>query len=256
MPDDGPTWPPPEILRLRDAGALFAVNHSGGKDSQAMAIRLRAIIPPDQTLIVYADLGDVVWPGTLAHIQATTHPAPLLVVRAGKTLLEMVRRRGRWPSPKYRQCTSDLKRGPIDTGLRRHLRANPRFGGRVVSCIGLRADESADRAKRPTLSAHTRECVAGRDWRVWLPIHGMTEGDVFAAIAAAGETPHWVYAAGMTRCSCSFCIMASRRDLMTAARLRPDLLAAYDAVERETGQTLLMPRRGQPPLPLRDAVVD
>jgi hypothetical protein len=60
----------------------------------------------------------------------------------------------------------------------------------------------------------------------------------------------------MTRCSCSFCIMASRRDLITAARLRPGLLDAYDAVERETSQTLLMPRRGQPALRLRDAVGD
>ena len=78
MPQDGPDWPPPEILRLRDAGALFAISHSGGKDSQAMMIRLRAIVPADQMLVVYADLGEVVWPGTLTHIKATIGPAPLL----------------------------------------------------------------------------------------------------------------------------------------------------------------------------------
>lgn len=256
MPQDGPDWPPPEILRLRDAEALFAISHSGCKDSQAMMIRLRPIVPADQMLVVYADLGDVVWPGTLAHIEATIGPAPLLVVRAKTTLLAMVERRGRWPSPKFRQCTSDLKRGPIDTGVRRFLRANPRFGGRVVSCIGLRADESADRARRPTLTAHARECVAGRDWRIWLPVHGLDEAGVFGAIAEAGQTPHWVYGAGMRRCSCCFCIMSARQDLVTAARLRPDPLEAYDAVERATGQTLLMPPRGRAPVPLRDAIAD
>jgi 3'-phosphoadenosine 5'-phosphosulfate sulfotransferase (PAPS reductase)/FAD synthetase len=256
MTQHGVPWPPPEILRLRDAGALFAVSHSGGKDSQAMMIRLRAILPPDQLLVVYADLGDVVWPGTLAHIEATIGAAPLLVVRAGTTLLAMVERRGRWPSPRHRQCTSDLKRGPIDTGVRRFLRAHPRFGGKVVSCIGLRAEESADRAARATLTAHRRECVAGRDWRIWLPIHDLDERAVFRTIADAGETPHWVYGAGMSRCSCSFCIMSSRRDLITAARLRPGLLDAYDTAERRTGQTMLMPRRGRAPMRLRDAVRD
>lgn len=238
---------PDDIARLRDAGALFAVNHSGGKDSQAMLIALRAIVPVAQLHIFHAHLGRVEWPGTLEHIAATSGGVGMTVVAPPRDLLAMVRRRGRWPSPRYRQCTSDLKRGPLDTAIRRHLKAHPHLGGRVVSCLGLRAEESRDRARRATVLRHPRENVAGRSWLQWLPIHGWTTGDVFGAIAAAGEQPHWVYGEGLTRCSCSFCIMASLADLRRAAALRPDLLAEYDAVERETGHTLRAPGKdGRP----------
>ena len=59
----------PEIRNLADGGALFVVNHSGGKDSQAMLIHLRQMgIPEDQMLIIHADLGEVEWEGNLDHI--------------------------------------------------------------------------------------------------------------------------------------------------------------------------------------------
>ena len=143
------------------------------------------------------------WPGTLAHIRATIGDMPLILAPARTDLLAMVRRRGAWPTPAIRQCTSDLKRGPIERELRRYMKANPRLSGRVVSCMGLRADESPTRAKRPALKFSERNSKAGRHWWEWLPIHHWSESRVFAEIAAAGERPHWVYAKGMTRCSCS-----------------------------------------------------
>jgi hypothetical protein len=36
---------PAEIKRLVDAGAMFVINHSGGKDSQAMTLYLERHIP-------------------------------------------------------------------------------------------------------------------------------------------------------------------------------------------------------------------
>lgn len=57
---------PAQVRRLIDEGALFVVNHSGGKDSQAMLIRLHAVIPADQLLIVHADLPEVDWEGIRA----------------------------------------------------------------------------------------------------------------------------------------------------------------------------------------------
>ena len=187
------------------------------------------------------------WPGTLAHIRATTAGLPLILARAEEDLLAMVRRRRMWPTPAIRNCTSDKKRGPIERELRRHLKAHPRFGGRIVSCMGLRADESRDRARRDPVSVSARNSKAGRRWIDWLPIHDMNTDTVFQTIAAAGERPHWVYAKGMTRCSCSFCIMATPRDLRLAATLRPRLAADYIALEEEIGHTLSPTRR-----PLRD----
>ena len=67
---------------------------------------------------------------------------------------------------------------------------------------------------------------------------------MFALIARAGQQPHPAYAAGMTRLSCCFCIMASRQDLTTAARLVPALYARYVATEKRLGQTMMMPKAG------------
>ncbi len=220
---------PPQIAEMIDAGALFAVSHSGGKDSQAQMIRLRSIVPPDQLVVVHAPLGRVEWPSTLAHIRATIGETPLILAPARTDLLAMVRRRRTWPTPAIRQCTSDLKRGPIERELRRYLKANPRLSGRVVSCMGLRADESPNRAKRPALKFSERNSKAGREWWEWLPIHHWSKARVFAEIAAAGERPHWVYAKGMSRCSCSFCIMATREELRRAARPPPPCRRVYRA---------------------------
>ena len=232
-----------------EAGALFAISHSGGKDSQAMTILLREVIPAEQIVVVHAPLGRVEWPGTLRHIERTTEDLPLILARARTDFLAMVRRRGRFPTPSIRQCTSDLKRGPIERELRCYLKAHPHFGGRVVSCIGMRADESVRRAKQEAVKANARGSAAGRHWLDWLPIHHLSEAQVFETIAAAGQRPHWVYRAGMSRCSCSFCIMASRKDLRTAARLRPALAAEVAALEDEIGHTL-SPNR----VPLREIV--
>jgi 3'-phosphoadenosine 5'-phosphosulfate sulfotransferase (PAPS reductase)/FAD synthetase len=229
---------PPAIAAEIKAGALFAISHSGGKDSQAMTILLREVVPPEQIVVVHAPLGRVEWPGTLRHIQRTTEGLPLILAEARTDLLAMVRRRGRWPTPGIRQCTSDLKRGPITREVRRYLHARPRHGLRVVSCMGMRADESARRAKQAPLKPNARNSVAGRHWLDWLPIHHLTEAEVFETIAAVGQRPHWVYLAGMSRCSCSFCIMASRDDLRRAAQLRPKLAAEYVALEEEIGHTL------------------
>ena len=226
---------PPTVAAEIEAGALFALSHSGGKDSQAMTILLRRVVPADQLLVVHAPLGRLEWPGTLAHIRHTTQDLPLVLARAATPPLAAVRRRRMWPSPALRWCTSDWKRSPIERELRRHLHAHPRFGGRVVSCMGMRADESARRARQAPLKRSARNERAGRRWLDWLLILAMTEADAFETIRTAGERPHWVYRAGLSRCSCSFCIMATDADLRRAARLRPDLAAEYLALETEIG---------------------
>ena len=90
-------------------GALLAINSSGGKDSQAMTILLARVVPRDQLVVVHAPLGQVEWPGTIEHIENTL-PAgvPLIFapVASGKSLLERVEERGRFPGPQQRWCTA------------------------------------------------------------------------------------------------------------------------------------------------------
>ena len=232
---------PPKCRRLIRDGALFAVNHSGGKDSQAMTALLARAVPHDQLVIVHAPLGDVEWPDTVSHIMATMPPRlPFIMapVASRQSLLERIEQRGRFPDKRRRFCTSDFKRGPIERELRRHLAAHPRFAARIVNCLGIRADESSDRSRARHWFPNIRNSRAGREWYDWLPIFRFTEAQVFDTIARAGQAPHWAYTAGMTRLSCSFCILASRPDLRRAAELRPGLYARYVALEHRIGHTL------------------
>ena len=235
---------PLPVIEMAASGALFVVNHSGGKDSQAMLIKLREVVPDDQIAVVHAHLPEVEWDGIEAHIRYHSWGLPFYVALARKTFFEMVEHRQMFPSPSHRQCTSDLKRGPIEKVIRQICR--DRGITRVVNCMGMRAQESASRAKQQVLRANKSLSKAGRQVLDWLPIHGMTEAEVFQTISDAGQQPHWAYAAGMTRLSCCFCIMANKGDLETAARLQPKLYQRYVATERRLGSTLSPSQRFLP----------
>lgn len=232
--------------------SLFVVNHSGGKDSQAMMIRLLRLVPASQMIVVHAALGEVEWEGALELAERQAHDAgvPFVVARSVKTFLEMVEHRFKvrpgpnspcWPSASNRQCTSDLKRGPIEREVRRYAKAHGFTS--IVSCMGIRAQESAGRAKRAPFRKNERGSVAGREWFEWLPIHDMKRDEVFETIRAAGQEPHWAYAAGNDRLSCVFCIFGSARDLANGAKHRPDLLAKYLEIEQRTGYTMHMSQK-------------
>ena len=232
---------PAQCREMIRRGALVAVNSSGGKDSQCMTILLSGIVPRDQLVVVHAPLAGVDWPGTQEHIQATMPagiPLILAPVTSGQSLLDAIRRRGRFPSPSIRWCTSGYKRGPIERELRRYLKAHPRYRGMLVNAMGMRAEESAARARKSPWKRSERNSRAGRTWFDWLPIFSLAEHQVFDVIHGAGQTPHPAYAMGMTRLSCVFCIMASRADLRTAARLQPGLYRTYARLEQDLDHTL------------------
>lgn len=243
---------PFEVQQLIDAEALFVLNHSGGKDSQAMMIRVLEVVPAAQLVVVHASLGEAEWPGALelAEQQAKDVGLPFIVARSVKTFFEMVEHRFKvrpgpnspcWPSAANRQCTSDLKRGPIQREVRRYAKANG--FNTIVTCMGLRAAESPGRAKKQPFRQIESLSNSRATWFEWLPIHSASTAEVFGAIADAGQQPHWAYAAGNDRLSCMFCIMGSKRDLRNAAKHNPALLAKYVEIETRTGYTMHQSRK-------------
>ena len=233
---------PLAIQSLIEQGAVFFVSHSAGKDSQAAFLVISALVPPDQLVVVHAHLRRAAWPGAIEHIEDTTGTA-VHVVAAELDLLEMVERRERWFSPRYRYCTSDAKRAPIDKFIRAEMTRRGATLG--VDCTGLRADESRDRARKPIFKRLDRLCTRSRTVFAWLPIHGFTEVDVFATIEGAGQKPIYAYSLGNRRFSCVFCVMGCGGDLLNGAVRNPRLLKDYDAVERSTGHTLFL-HNGKP----------
>ena len=248
-------------MKKRDEGALFAVNHSGGKDSQAMLTKLRGMIPPDQLLVVHADLGRLEDTGSWEHVQKLSGGLKSIVCRAEKDLLQMVRRRraallrptakypnarahvSPWPDSTFRQCTSDLKRGPSTKATKRY--ADDHGFHIIVDALGLRAEESSKRAKLPKLTTREREHGAQsqrtrkiRQWYVWHPIHDLTEAEVWKIVKSSGHEAHPVYETGKTRAGCKLCILGNKRDLQIGALHDPELYRDFVKLEQEVGHTV------------------
>ncbi len=233
-----------DIQKLIDKGALFVINHSAGKDSQTMTIYLKAIVPAEQLVVIHSHLPEVEWEGTIEHIQNTIGDLEFHVVQAGKTFIEMVEHRQKFPDANNRQCTSDLKRGPIEKKIRQLSRLKSRK--LIINCMGIRAEESPGRAKKNQFTYNFQQSKAGRKWYTWYPIFGLQLQEVWDMIAYAGQKPHWAYSQGMTRLSCCFCILASQADLKTAAKCNPALYKTIVELEKKLDFTLIMPRKNEP----------
>ncbi|WP_151776464.1 phosphoadenosine phosphosulfate reductase domain-containing protein [Acinetobacter nosocomialis] len=245
---------PPTVFDEIKLNALFVINHSGGKDSQAMMIKLLEFVPKEQILVVHASLGLMEWSGALelARDQAAAAGVDFLVAKAKKSFLDMVLRRfserpevPSFPSPKYRQCTSDLKRGPITREIRRYAKANG--FNRIVNCVGLRAEESSNRAKQIIFKPVAENGRAGRAWHDYLPIHSLTTNEVFQTIKNAGQSPHWAYQDN-DRLSCITCIMGSSKDLIHGAIKNPKVYALMCLIEEITGYAMHASLRPLPDL--------
>lgn len=197
--------------------------------------------------VVHNDLGTtdtglpVEWPGVreLAQEQADHYGFPLLVTRREKGGLwrQLRDQRRKFPSSSARWCTSDQKTAQ---GMKTVTRLCAQTGitdrpVEVLYCLGLRAEESTGRARKPVLELDRAHSSGRRTITRWLPIHGWTEGQVWQRIIRSGVRHHWAYDAGMTRLSCSLCVLASSCDLVRAARLRPDLAREYAELEEELG---------------------
>jgi len=239
------------IDQLIKQGAIFYVSHSGGKDSQAMYDVVRKLVPSEQIVVVHANLPGVEWSGVVEHIEANIDHE-LNVVVAGKTFLEMVEKRGMWPSPAYRQCTSDLKTGPIMKFIRNDLKA--RGIELAVNCMGLRAEESSARAKKECFKINKKNTVSTRVNRTvydWLPIFDMLEGEVFDTIYNCDQRPFWAYGERgelNSRLSCVFCIMGSQNDLRHGAEQNPEMFKQIVEMENKIGHTMFM--KGKKPIGL------
>jgi 3'-phosphoadenosine 5'-phosphosulfate sulfotransferase (PAPS reductase)/FAD synthetase len=233
---------------------FIVVNSSAGKDSQAtldfVYHEAKAQGVESRIVVVHADLGRVEWEGTrdLAERQSAHYGARFEVVKRGQNdLLDHVKARGMWPSPKLRYCTSDHKRGPVRTLFtklteehRRSLRRALLWAQspcRILNCMGMRAQESPARAKLEPFKFEKSASNGKRHVDTWLPIHGWTVDQVWDRIRQSGVEHHYAYDLGMPRLSCMFCIFAPKNALMLAGHHNRAMLREYVQTETDIDHT-------------------
>lgn len=224
---------------------------------------------PGPVLACHADLGRAEWPQTPGHVEqiCRRYGIELEVVRRPKgDLLTRFEERIEslagtdtcfWPAPgPTRYCTSDMKTTPLNTIVTRYER--------VISAVGIRAEESRERAQKSCWVPHKRDGkrmagVKGRPVRealTWNAVFDWLIGDVWQELGTSrvdlirrqelyregkvgeafdGWIAHPAYVLGNDRLSCVLCIMGSRSDLLNGARHNPALYQHYVELEQRTG---------------------
>lgn len=247
----------PEVSELLRHNAPVAIGVSGGKDSQAMALRLADYLEEvghsGPVVCVHADLGRIEWRQSLPVSQriAERIGLPLTVVRRESGDL-LSRWQQRWENnvARYsslscvklilpfstagmRFCTSEGKSEVISSFLTKTFP-----GQKIISAVGIRHEESPARAKMPVSSPQQRLKRRGCSGLQWHPIISWKACEVFDYIASKGESLHEAYTRyGCSRVSCSFCILGSLPDLKAAASCEDNAEVYRQVVALETIST-------------------
>lgn len=225
------------------------VSFSGGKDSQACLIQAAEQYGADRIESVFCDTG---WehPDTYQHITDVCHQlgVKLTTLKSKYDFVSLAEYKKRFPSPKARFCTSELKMKPmIDYVL-----------GLKESCIiiqGIRAAESLARAAMDPECMYFRsyfhpnrngkkETYRGNEVREWCkqydasvsrPIFHWTAQEVIDCILNSRQKPNPLYYRGFSRVGCFPCIMCRQsevRELMKDEYARKRLLDAEHKIGR------------------------
>ena len=250
---------PQEIQTALDNGAALVLSVSGGKDSDAMTYALLAEYERQQwqgeVVLVHADLGRMERSETPDYVEtlAKRTGVELVVVRHPKYDLlggiqaryDKLKSQGRnqppFPSSAARYCTSDYKRAPISKWIRNRWVQDQT----VIVAMGLRAEESHARAKKPIVRERPSSCAPtkGRMVYDWLPILHWHHSDVWQIIDDNSDVYHPAYDEGNERLSCGMCVLACGSDIRNGAYNRPDTYQALVDLELDSGFTF---QQGKP----------
>lgn len=130
----------------------------------------------------------------------------------GNPYLDLCISKGRFPSRMAQFCTGELKEIPITTQVvGPMLRKGP-----VLQWLGIRADESLNRARQSRYNRHESGSM------VWRPIFHWSVEEVWRQHRRHGLAPNPLYALGMGRVGCMPCINCRKGELRRIADLFPE----------------------------------
>ncbi|MFK1437570.1 phosphoadenosine phosphosulfate reductase family protein [Pseudomonas aeruginosa] len=140
----------------------------------------------------------------------------------GNPFLDLCISKGRFPSRMAQFCTGELKEAPItEQVVLPMLKA-----GRLLQWLGIRADESANRAKQPRFNRHESGSY------LWRPIFRWSVQNVWDQHSKHGLAPNPLYTQGMGRVGCMPCINCRKSELRSIADLFPEHIDRIERWER------------------------
>lgn len=209
-------------VEVRAARVICSV--SGGKDSAAASLLLKdAGIEHER---VFMDTG---WehPETYKYLRGPLADAlgPIMELRGELDFVELVRKKGLFPSRVMRFCTTELKVLPIIDYIALVAANETR---EIVNVVGIRRAESAKRSKMP-------EWEWSDDFGCWTwrPLVDWHQADVLAIHEQHGLDVNPLYHLGASRVGCWPCIHARKAEIAIVAKVDPDRIRLIEHLEDE-----------------------
>lgn len=214
---------------------IYVLSISGGKDSAALlGWARRTGLTPRRS--VACDTGwESNFPGHRWHEYiaelAAASGEEITVVSAATQFAARVEKYNTFPGKAFRRwCTEELKLSPFSAEIDR---IREETGDVVTVVLGIRAEESADRAEMPE-----REWSDFYDCEVWRPLITWTLEQVLDEHALAGLPLNPLYRLGSERVGCWPCIKSGKREIRLVAENDPDRIAEIRRLEQATGTTM------------------
>jgi hypothetical protein len=205
------------------------VAFSGGKDSTAMALRLRELYPRRQFIFLITPTGDEL-PGMVAHWDNIEALLDIKLVRImNGTLNFWIDEFDALPNNRQRWCTRLLKIQPCLGFLKQ-------FDDPVLY-VGLRADEEENK-RRGIISPDIKRAFPLREW-------GWGIQDVVGYLQSRNiEIPR--------RTDCARCFDQRLVEWKRLFLRYPEIYASAETQEKKTGYTFRSPSRDTWPAPLSE----
>lgn len=205
--------------------AVYHVGISGGKDSAAALLWMvhESGIPRHRINATFCDTGHE-HQHTYDQVEKLAKVHPIEVLKPELAFAELVQKKGRFPSVKARFCTEHLKIRPTQD----HVRYLQQAYSHVVAVSGVRANESAERAKYLEYDYSGDLLVLQ-----WRPLIAWTLDDVLAIHQRYGIPMNPLYALGARRVGCWPCVLCTKQEVRLVALHAPERIERIRGMERD-----------------------
>lgn len=251
------------------------VSFSGGKDSLASLLWVRNNLTKD-FITVFCDTG---WehPLTYKYIEEVQEQLGLnlITVKSKKFngMVDLTKKKSRWPSSQRRFCTSELKTIPMIDYILDEVNDD------VLIIQGIRAAESAKRAEMSKQCTYFKYYVQpyGKDKNGKDKYHTYRRKDVLAFrkkyaddllrpvfdwsaqqvidyILENGIQPNPLYRMGYKRVGCFPCVMASQQDIYNISVQEPERISYIAGLEQQFNSSFFGPDELDAELCIKDGM--